>query len=114
MFCLKLSHLVFGAAEQVFLTLQKKSTVLQEALVAVGAAKAYLSRIRSEDNFNHFYEDALKFADDHSLSAPELPRSRRRPARLESGADPHVFTSPKAYYRKMYFEACDLIHGEAI
>jgi len=106
MFGLKLSHLVFCTAEQVSLTLQKKSTALQEALVAVGAAKAYLFRIRSEDIFNHFYEEAVKFA---NLSAPELPRSRRRPAQLESGADPHVFTSPKAYY---HFEACDVIHGE--
>ena len=37
LFGLKLSYLVFSAAEQVSLTLQKKTTILQEALVAVGA-----------------------------------------------------------------------------
>ena len=80
LFGIKLSYLIFSAAEQVSLTLQKKTIVLQEALVAVGAAKAYLTRIRSDDNFNLFYEEAVKFANDHKLSAPELPRFRRRPA----------------------------------
>ena len=55
------------------LTLQKKATVLQEALVAVDAAKAYITRIRSDDNFNLFYKEVTKFADDHKISAPELP-----------------------------------------
>ena len=80
LFGLKLSHLIFSAAEQVSLTLQKKATVLQEALVAVDAAKAYITWIRSDDNFNLFYKEATKFADDHEMSAPELPRYRRQPA----------------------------------
>ena len=41
-----------------------------------------------------------------------MPRYRRRPARLESGGDPHIFTSPEAHYRRLYFEACDLIYNE--
>ena len=80
LFGLKLSYVIFSAAEQVSITLQKKTTILQEALVAVDAAKAYLTRIRSDDNFNLFYEEAAKFANDHKLNAPELPRNRRRPA----------------------------------
>ena len=112
LFGLKLSHLIFSAAEQVSLTLQKKATVLQEALVAVDAAKAYVTRIRSDGNFDLFYKEATKFAHDHKITAPELPRYKRQPARLEDGGDPHIFTSPEAYYRRLYFEACDLIHNE--
>ena len=41
-----------------------------------------------------------------------MPRYRRRPAQLESGGDPHIFTSPEAHYRQLYFEACDLIYNE--
>lgn len=78
----------------------------------LSAAKVYMTQIRSDDNFNHFYEEAVKFVNDHKLSAPELPRYKRRPARFESGGDPHVFTSPKEYYHRIYFEACDLINGE--
>ena len=77
MFGLKLSHPNISAAEQVSLTLQEKATVLQEALVAVDADKAYITRIRSDDNFNLFYKEATKFADDHKVGALELPRYRR-------------------------------------
>ena len=38
LFGLKLSYLIFGAAEQVSFTLQKKATILQEALLAVDTA----------------------------------------------------------------------------
>jgi len=55
--------------------------VLQKALVAVGAANTYFSRIRSEDNFNHFHEDAVKFVDNRNLNALEL--------RLEADNDFH-------------------------
>ena len=31
---------------------------------------------------------------------------------FENWSDPYVFTTAKAYFRHIYFEACDLLHGE--
>ena len=53
LFGLRLSHLLFSAADQVFLTLQKKREkyiALQDALSAVDAAKQFFKTIQSENN----------------------------------------------------------------
>ena len=36
------------------------------------------------------------------------PRYRKLPVRFDDG-QPHQFRDPKAYFRKIYYEACDLI-----
>lgn len=46
------------------------------------------------------------------VDKPELPRYRRAPRRVNSGSNPHQFSSPKEYYRSLYFEACDLLIRE--
>ena len=46
LFGLRLSHLLFSAAEQVSLTLQKKDIALQDALASLDAAKQFFKRIR--------------------------------------------------------------------
>ncbi len=43
---------------------------------------------------------------------PIFPRKRRRPQRYSSGSEPHTPSCPKLHYRKMYFEACDVLLGE--
>ena len=111
-FGLSLSHLLFSAAEQVSLTLQKKNIALQDALTAVEAAKSYFKRIRSDEEFNRFYDNTVALAEQHKISQPELPRYRKRPSRYESGSEQHQYGSPKAYFRHIYFEACDLLYVE--
>ena len=106
---LQLSHKLFSVAEQVSLVLQKKSLTIQDALSTVDTAKAYYSRIRTDDEFDHFYESAMKDAEKHAIGKPELPRYRCRPSKLDDGAPPHQFPSAKAYFCHIYFEACELI-----
>ena len=49
-----------------------------------------------------------KFSEDNDIEDPELPRRRRRPARLEDGNSAgHYHISPKDYYRQLYYEAID-------
>ena len=45
------------------------------------------------------------------ISEPELPRHRKVPRRFEDNtADTDIYpTSPQEYYRRLYFEAIDLI-----
>ena len=112
LFGLKLSYLLFSAAEQVSLALQKNNIAIQDALSAVDAAKAHFNRIRSDKEFSQFYEKTLTFAEEKGIEQPVLPRNRRRPQRYDNGCESHVFPSVKEYYRQMYYEACDLISGE--
>ena len=112
LFCLKLAHSLFSAAEQVSLALQKKNTTIQDALSAVDAAKAYFHRLRSEKEFDYLYDVTVQIAEQHAIGKPELPRYRRRPSRFEDGVGPHEYPSARAYYRHIYFEACDLLSAE--
>ena len=112
LFGLELSHLLFSASEQVSLTLQTKNIALHDALSAVDAAKIFFKRTRSDETFDKFYEKLVSTARKHSIGEPELPRQRRRPVHYENSSNTHVFTTPVSYYRKIFFEACDLLHGE--
>ena len=107
LFGLKLAHILFCAAEQVSLALQKKNISISDALAAVDAAKAYYKK-----EFNCFFDSTVQIAEKHNIGKPELPRYRRRPSRFEDGSNPHEFTSAKAYYRQIFFEACDLLSVE--
>ena len=90
----------------------KKRTLIQDALSAVDAAKTYYKRIRSHLEFDRFYDASFQIAEQQGISKPELPRPRRCPVRLEEGAEPHQYQTARAYYRHVYFEACDLRCGE--
>ena len=112
LFGLKLAHILFCAAEQASLALQKKNICMQDALCAVDAAKAYYGRLRSEEKFDKFFAVTVKVANQHAIGQPELPRYRCRPSRLEDGSKPQRYSTAKAYYRHIYYEACDLLIGE--
>ena len=112
LFGLKLAHILFCAAEQASLALQKKNICMQDALCAVDAAKAYYGRLRSEEKFDKFFAVTVEVANQHAIGQPELPRYRCRPSRLEDGSKPQRYSTAKAYYRHIYYEACDLLIGE--
>ena len=107
-----LSHRLFSAVEQVSLVLQKKNIAIQDALAAVETAKNFFKHIRSEEEFNRFYEECIQFSEKEGIGQPVLPRSRKQPARYDSGSEPYQFNSVKVYYRKFYFKACDRLSGE--
>ena len=109
---LQLSHKLFCVAEQISLVLQNNSLTIQDALSTVNTAKAYYCPIRTDDEFDHFYDGAMKDAEKHAIGKPVLPRYRRRPSKLDDGALPHQFPSAKAYFRHIYFEACELMPTE--
>ena len=72
--------------------------------------KSVLVRIRNDDSFPAFYSVVLLKSKDHAISDPLLPRKRRAPARIEVGSGQPTFPeTPKDHYRRIYFEAIDLI-----
>ena len=105
LFGLKFSHLLYSAAETVSLTLQRKDITMQDALDAVETAKVYYKRLRSDEEFNRFYDGTVAMAEKHTIGQPQLP------VWLDSGSAQHAYPTAKAYYRQLYFEACDLLAG---
>ena len=112
LFWLKFGHLVFGAAEEVSKCLQAKDTSLQEAMSAVNLASAFYKRQRSELSFNYLYDQVVKTARQVGIGSPALPRFRRKHSRVDGGSHPHQFSSPRDYYRHLYFQTCDLLLNE--
>ncbi|XP_062512635.1 zinc finger MYM-type protein 1-like [Corticium candelabrum] len=109
---LKMSHLIFGAGEQLSISLQGKDTTLQEATTAADLAVCHLERLRTDEKFHSFYEDVVKCS--KNLTAPPcLPRYRRPQQRLdEAGLTSHECSSPECYFKQQYFEVLDLLVNE--
>lgn len=112
LFGLRLGYHLFGASENVSLTLQRKNISLQEALAAVKTAKSFYRRMRSHEEFIRFYTESVKIAKDLKIGEPVLQRQRRRPQRYEDGSLPHSHPTIEDHYRSIYYEACDLLSGE--
>ena len=106
LFGLKLSHLLYSAAETVSLTLQRKDIAMHDALGAVETAKTHYKRLRSKKEFDLFYDGTAAMAVKHRIGQPQqLPRYKRRPAQLDGGSAPHAFPTARASYRQLYYEA---------
>ena len=68
-----------------------------------------LEGIRNEKEFEIFYTEVETSAKGVNVEEPVLPRQRKPPKRLDSGALPHKYQSCQEMYRATYFEAIDLI-----
>ena len=110
-FGLKLGYLVFSVTEQLSCTLQGKDTTAQEAIEAAKITECYLRKLRSDQEFNQFFEKVTKSSQDLT-SEPVLPRKRKIPKRVDEGSDPHQYHSPKDYFRHQYFLALDEVANE--
>ena len=77
------------------------------------AAKEHFKHLRS-DEFNGFYEKALRIAEEKVIEQPLLPRNRRRPQRHDTLEVNLTIFLVKKYYRKMYYEACELLSGDLL
>ena len=110
-FSLKLAYLIFSAAEQLAINLQAKDTTVQEAVGGGQLLASHYKSLRNEDKFNYFYDQVV--ADSHELtSEPSLPRKRKVPRKINDGASPHEYRSPRERHRHLYFEVTELTAGE--
>ena len=97
-FGLKLSHLLFSATEQASQTLKTKDTTVQEALECANIAKSYLKGQREDGAFEVFYSRIVAESQILTCSEPVLTRFRKAPKRLDDGAQPHRFATPKGAF----------------
>ena len=75
---------------------------MQEALSGVDAAKMYFRRLRSEEEFDRFYNASVEIAEQHPIGQPQLPRYRRCPTQFQDDVVPHQYVSAKDYYRHVF------------
>ena len=110
-FSLKLSFLIFSAAEQFSTNLQAKDTTVAEGSRGAVLLKAHYTSLRTEAVFDTFYQGVLDSASDLT-DEPALPRHRKTPRRFDEGAQQHRYLSPKHRYRHAYFESLEYACGE--
>ena len=98
-FGLKVSYLIFSATEQLSLTLQGRSTTIQEAVDSANLAIQFLQSQRNEDVFDRFYSRTVE--DSKELTSElTLPRYRRAPKRFdEHSSHTHTFDDTKSYFK---------------
>jgi len=111
LFGLKLVHLIFSASEQFSTNLQAKDTMIHEATRGARLLVTHYQSLRTVAQFERFYADVIEQSSGLT-DEPTLPRYRKRPRRLDDGAVPHCYQSPKERYRQLYFEVLDLAKGE--
>ena len=71
-----------------------------------------LESLRSDESFDLFWRKVRQQAFEKDVDEPSLLRKRRVPARFEDGLALNEYPQTAAYlYRKIYFEAPDLIIG---
>ena len=100
--CLILCH-----SDNLSKTLQKTDISASEGQEV---AKMTLSSLRSEGNFEFFWEWVTKIAKDLDISEPLIPRQRKMLKRYEIGnAQSEFVATPDHYIKCIYFEALDLI-----
>ena len=92
--------------------MQAKDVTASDAKLTSEAICKNIVRLRSDEEFDSFWEKATTKDSELQLSDPVLLRNRRPPRHLDSGSNPCFFSSLKDYYRKIYFEFADDIHGE--
>ncbi|CAB4006156.1 zinc finger MYM-type 1-like [Paramuricea clavata] len=113
LFGLRLSYLVFSPGEELSRTLQSKDCNIQEAINSSNLTGNYYKRMRSDKEFNGFYDRVVKESEGKT-KAPFLARQRKVPARFDDGAPGHDFGSPKAFHRQQYFEVLDLVYPDLV
>lgn len=108
-FGLVLGEVLLRHTDNLSRTLQKNYSASEGQTVAE-KTKITLLGIRNEPSFDSFWEKVNRMSESVDVEEPSLARRRRVPRRLEDGsALPEFPASPKDHYRRIYYEALDLL-----
>lgn len=110
-FGLHISQRLFAHTDNLSKSLQAKRISATTGQKLASLTLSTLESIRNDESFNSFYDVILIKAKEHqSLSEPKLPRKRRAPTRYELGSgEPQYPSTPRDYYRAIFFEALDCL-----
>ena len=105
-----LSELIRKYTDHLSRTLQHVSMSAAEGQKVTLMTVATLTFMRSDEQFDHFWDMVILKAEELDISEPQLPRRRKLPSRFDDGLSAGEFPpTPKAHFRQAYFEALDLI-----
>ena len=110
LFGLVLGDLILRHSDNLSRTLQKTDISAAEGQEVANLTKRTLQSLRCDSMFDLFWEKITNKGKELQVSDPSLPRQRRIPRRLDEGSSEHEYpATPKDYFRRIYFEALDLI-----
>ena len=108
LFCLILSEMILRHTDKLSQTLQQPMLSSVEGHEVAMLTVKTLEGLRTDDNFDLFWQKVEKTRDQLDVDEPQLARRRKVPRRFEQGSAPAEFAvSPKDEYRRVYFEALD-------
>ena len=91
-------------------TLQRKDMSVTEGQEVASLSVKRLQCMRDESTFTLFWAAVQQLASKYDIGEPSLPRRRKVPQRLEvCSSEPKHPSSPKEYYKWIYYEALDLV-----
>ena len=108
LFATFLGEMVLRHSDNLSSTIQKKTTSAAEGQQLAKLVIATLQRTRSPEAYDLFWTKVMNFAESAGIGDAQLPRRRKRPARLDEGGNNHHFhRTPKDHYRQLYYETID-------
>ena len=111
-FGLNLGERLFSHTDNLSKILQKTKISAVSGQRVASLTKEVLQKMRADAHFQSFYESVLLKSKKHpSILEPALPRRTRAPSRFEIGGngEPSYPATPQDRYRRIYFEAIDLM-----
>lgn len=112
LFIIKLLIEVLDRIETLNATLQKISLHLQTVANNINTVKQIIATQRTDEKFQVVWKSAVDLAHTLELDEPKTPKIRRKPIKIDdSSNEPHQFSSPAEFYRKIYFEVIDKVVG---
>ena len=113
-FGLSLGICILGHADSLSSAIQSKALSACQAKATADMTVKTLASLRCDESWRHFWEKTKSAATQiPSMNSPKLPRKRRAPLVLEEciggKAPPEYFQTEEAYYRRIYYEALDLV-----
>ncbi|XP_031329535.1 zinc finger MYM-type protein 1-like [Photinus pyralis] len=100
---------ILDPVEMLNAALQSSSLHLQMAMNNVDNTKELIQSYRTDEHFDEIWNSSLGMAEKYQAGEPEQPRMRQVPKRYDSGAQPTRFSSPKDYYRQIYYQVVDTV-----
>ena len=91
-------------------TLQYDKLSAAEGQAIAVMTNTTLASLWNDAHYDLFWQKVVAIAKENNVEDPKLPRNRKRPVRHEDGnAVAEFHSTPKDYYRQIYYEALDLI-----
>jgi hypothetical protein len=92
--------------------LQNHALDIGSATAAASDVQASLQRMREPAYFEPMWNECLQIGEKFDFAAPQSPRYRRAPRRLDDGQLPYSFPDAKSHFRQQFIDAVDSVIGQ--